>query len=198
MFATLIGTNTVSVQYETVFKRLCEIAIARGFEPPDTKFLIQRDQIPLDGWTLEQKGPPDGNASFFLAVTAPKVPGISPIPVMKTIAGPLFAVMVMDSFFVVSREDQRDVSEFRDVASVVNSFEGFLKSITKQSDSEKHTKPQDTNIHPIDTDDNSKFGKYKLCEVCKRRPGKIEHRISPPMKIVEVYLCDECSRNIVY
>lgn len=129
MFATLVGTNTVSIQYQTVFKRLLEIAIASGFEPPDTALRVQRDQTPLDGWTIEQKGPRDGNADFLLAVTAPKVPGISPIPVMQTIDGSLFAVIVMDSFFVVSRDDQRDVSEFEDSARVEKSFEEFLKSL---------------------------------------------------------------------
>jgi hypothetical protein len=129
MFAILVGTNTVSTQYQTVFKRLLEIAIACGFEPPDTTIRVQRDQMPLDGWIIEQKGPRDGRADFLLAVTAPKEPGISPIPVMKTIDGSLFAVICMDSFFGVSREDQRDFSEFKDSISVEKSFEGFLESL---------------------------------------------------------------------
>jgi hypothetical protein len=131
MFATLVGTNTVSTQYKSVFKRLFEIALARGFEPADTTLRIQRDQTPLNGWTLEQNGPAQGKADFLLAVTAPKVPSISPIPVSKTADGPLFAVVVMDSFFVVSREDRRDVSEFKDSAQVEKSFEGFLNSLKK-------------------------------------------------------------------
>lgn len=133
MFATLVGTNTGSTQYESVFKRLYEIALARGFEPPNTTLRIQRDQRPLNEWTIEQKGPADGKADFLLAVTAPKVPSISPIPCMKTVDGPLFAVIVMDSFFVVSREGQRDVSEFKDSTSVEKSFGEFLKSHTPRS-----------------------------------------------------------------
>jgi len=133
MFATLFGTNTVSTQYEAVFKRLCEIAIVGGFTPPDTSLRIQHDQTPLDAWTLTQRGPADGKADFFLAVTAPKAPSIAPIPCMKTVSGPLFAVVVMDSFFVVSREDQRgNIAEFKESASVEKSFEEFLESLKQR------------------------------------------------------------------
>lgn len=129
MFATFVGTNTVSTQYKTVFRRLMEIAIASGFEPPDTTLRVQRDQMPLDDWTIEQKGPRDYKADFLLAVTTPGGPSMSPISVMKTIDGPLFAVIFMDSFFGVSREDQCDFSEFTDSISVEKSFEEFLKSL---------------------------------------------------------------------
>ena len=127
MFATLIGTNTGGTEHQEVFYRLHAIAIERGFIPSNTAVQIQPDG-PLDDWSLEQKGPPDLRAEFFLAVTAPRVPGISPIfPVFQTIAGPLFAVVVLDSVFVVSREDHRDVSEVQDLAAVLTSFESFLE-----------------------------------------------------------------------
>lgn len=129
MFATLTGTNTESMQYSAMFERLCEIAIVHGFKQPDTNHRIQREQLPLDGWTLEQKGPLDSKATFYLAVTAPRVPSMSPIPILKTIDGPLFAVVVMDSYFVVSRADQRDVSEFKNSTSVEEAFEDFLKTV---------------------------------------------------------------------
>ena len=129
MFATLVGTNTVSTQYESIFSRLFEIATDEGFIPPDTNHRIRPDQLPLEVWTLEQKGPSAGKADFLLAVTAPNVPSMSPIPCMQTIDGPLFAVVVMDSFFIVSREDRRDVSEFKDVINVVSSFKSFLRAL---------------------------------------------------------------------
>ena len=88
------------MQYQAMFERLCEIAIAHGFKKPDSRHRIQRDQLPLDGWTLEQKGPSDSKAPFFLAASAPKVPSMLPIPILKTKDGPLFAVIVMDSYFV--------------------------------------------------------------------------------------------------
>jgi len=199
MFATLTGTNTQSPQCQAIFARLCDIAIAQGFEPPDTTHRVQRDQTPLEGWNLEQKGPSDGKASFFLSVTAPKGPSLSPIPIKKTIAGPLFAVMVMDSFFVVSREDRRDVSEFPDRDSVENSFEEFLRAIKQKCQSEKQVKcDRNSNTHPIETEEDSPAEDTQLCERCRKRPGKIEHRISPPMRIVEVCLCDECSRAVIY
>jgi hypothetical protein len=198
MFATLAGTNTDSTRYKPVLERLCEIAVAHGFKLPDTKHRIRRDQLPLDGWTLELNGPHDGKAIFFLSVTAPKVPSMSPIPVMKTIDGPLFAVMVMDSFYVVSREDKRDVSEFKDNASVEKAFEEFLKNISIHSGSDKGLKIQNTYVQPIGTEDDSGIGNSKLCDICKKRPGKMEHRISPPMRMVEVCLCAECSRRTIY
>ena len=68
----------------------------------------------------------------------------------------------------------------------------------KFGDSDKCPKNQNTNVQPINTEDDSGIGKDRLCEICKKRPWKIEHRISPPMKVVEVCLCDECSRNVVY
>ena len=38
----------------------------------------------------------------------------------------------------------------------------------------------------------------RLCQFCKKRLGRIEHRISPPMKVVEICVCDECSRSVMY
>jgi len=130
MFATLVGTNTNSTQFESMFGSLCEIAMANGFLPPDTSIRVQSDQISLENWTLELKGPADKKADFLLAVTAPKVPSMSPIPVKKNVDGPLFAVIVMDSFYVVSREDQRDVTEFRDSIGVEQSFLAFLQCVS--------------------------------------------------------------------
>jgi len=87
---------------------------------------------PIEGWTLELKGPPDLNADFLLAVTAPRVPGMSPIfPVFKTISGPLFAVVVLDSVFVVSRQDCRDIAETKDASSVATSFECFIEGLPR-------------------------------------------------------------------
>ena len=132
MFATLIGTDTGGAEHRAIFDRLYGIAIGRGFAPPGASRRVQPDG-PLDGWSLEQKGPADGEADFLLAVTAPRVPGISPIfPVFKTIPGPLFAVVVLDSAFIVSREDRRDVSEVKDLASVETSFESFLGGLERR------------------------------------------------------------------
>ncbi|MFQ5787973.1 MAG: hypothetical protein ACE5H1_08320 [Thermodesulfobacteriota bacterium] len=198
MFATLIGTNTEKTAYREIFEGLYDIAIGRGYVPPDFPMRVQPDG-PLDGWSLEQKGPRDKKADFILAVTAPNVPGISPIfPAFMPISGPLFAVVVMDSFFVVSRADKRDVSEFKDRKSVTNEFEDFLDTIRNEPTADEEQKNKNTNIQPIDAGDDVKIGKERLCSICKKRPGKIEHRISPPMKVVEVCICDECSPNVVY
>jgi len=132
MFATLIGANTGDTGHRKLFDRLNAIAIESGNNPPDAVLRVQPDG-PLDGWSLEQKGPHDQSADFLLAVTAPRVPGISPIfPVFKTISGPLFAVVVLESAFIVSREDRRDVSEVKDADLVVKSFEEFLEWLAKQ------------------------------------------------------------------
>ena len=127
MFATLTGTDTSSAIHQAVFQRLCAAAIARGFLPPDTTLPIRPDQLPLDKWSLELRGPSDGKAAFFLAVTAPRMPGISPIPVTKTVDGPLFAVVVMPTFFGVSAN--RDFTEFKDLPTVADRFNAFLDSL---------------------------------------------------------------------
>lgn len=131
MFATLCGTDKESSHHDLMFRRLFEIAIKDGFEAPDTLLRIERNQIPLDGWSLEQRGPSNGQADFYLSVTAPRLVNISPVPIKINVTGPLFAVNVMDSFFIVSRADRRDVSEFRDTTDVENAFANFLKEISK-------------------------------------------------------------------
>ena len=131
MFATLTGTDTGATGHLVVFDRLHGIATARGFVAPDTPLRVQPDG-PIADWSLEQKGPLGGGADFLLAVTAPRVPGISPIfPVFKTVSGPLFGVVVLNSVFVVSREDRRDVSEFKDITAVAMSFEEFLGALAR-------------------------------------------------------------------
>jgi hypothetical protein len=131
MFATLIGTNAGRTEHRALFERLRAIAVDRGFAAPDQDVPVQADG-PLAGWTLEQKGPPDRKADFLLAVTAPRVPGMSPIfPVFKSISGPLFAVVVLESAFVVSREDRRDVSEAKEAATVATSFQSFLDGLRR-------------------------------------------------------------------
>ncbi len=68
-----------------------------------------------------------------------------------------------------------------------------------ERNSDKSLKDQNTNIQPtFSANEPSVKGKGRLCQFCKERPGKIEHRISPPMKVVEICVCDECSRSIIY
>jgi len=65
-------------------------------------------------------GPLTATPSFLLAVTAPRVPSISPIPVQNTVAGPLFSVAVLRGFFGVWRDDVRESSECRETVDVLN------------------------------------------------------------------------------
>jgi hypothetical protein len=129
MFATLLGTNRGTEDHRTLCASLCQLAVGKGFAPPDTTLRIRADQTPLDGWKVELRGPADANADFLLAVTAPKVPGISPIPVQKTVTGPLFSVIVMQGFFGVWRGDGHDYSEFKETTQVMEAFGGFLASL---------------------------------------------------------------------
>ncbi len=129
MFATLVGTDKDGQKQVGLFDRLCQLATGQGFARPVRDLPVQPDQTPLSRWNLEYKGPPEGPADFFLAVTAPRVPGISPIPAKKTVDGPLFAVVVMDSFYGVWHGG--DFKEFREEADVVGSFERFLTSLPK-------------------------------------------------------------------
>jgi hypothetical protein len=198
MFATLVGTNYETSRHVTLFTRLRELAVSRGFLPPDSAHRPHRDQTPLDGWVLEEKLPSNSTASFYLAVTAPRMPGISPIPVQKTIGGPLFAVVAMDSFYIVSREDRRDVSEYHDSDSVERSFSEFLNSLKPETDGDSNGETcNNTNTRPVESVDTT-ADNAMLCQICKKRPGKTEYRISPPMRMVEVRLCDQCSKSVIY
>jgi hypothetical protein len=133
MFATLVGTNTNNATHPALFEQLYGVATAQGFTPPDTSMRISADGS-LEGWVLEQKGPSNQAADFYLAVTAPRVPGISPIfPVFKTISGLLFAVVVLDSAFVLSREDRRDVQEVKNTEAVVGAFQEFINGLRKRA-----------------------------------------------------------------
>ncbi|QYO65297.1 hypothetical protein [Leptolyngbya sp. 7M] len=127
MIVTIKGTDTKDRSlHEPIFDKLLTFAVEKGFEKPDVALPVIADG-PLDGWTIEKYGPAYGNAEFVLAVTSPKVPGISPIfPVRKSIEGPLFAVVVLDSAFVIYREDAGDVIEVHDIDSVLQNFKLFL------------------------------------------------------------------------
>ena len=129
MFATLIGTNRKTDDHRILCADLCKIAVRRGFAPPVRTLRVQQDQIPLDGWQIEQRGPAGAKADFLLSVTAPMVPGVSPIPVKKTVAGPLISVVVMPGFFGVWRDDVRDYSEHKEISRVVDEFDEFLDSL---------------------------------------------------------------------
>lgn len=130
MFATLIGTNTTGRAHEPLFGSLCALAVTRGFAPPDTTLRVQPDQTSLEGWSLSMKGPSNSKADFLLAVTAPKVPSISPIPVRQTVSGPLFAVVVMSTFFGVMCG--RDFTEFKESSQVLSAFEAFIGSLARR------------------------------------------------------------------
>lgn len=131
MFATLVGTSIEGGNTSRSLNALCALAGLAGYTPADTSLRVQPDQTPLQGWSLFMKGPLDGQADFVLAVTAPKTPSISPVPVRLTVSEPLFAVVVLRSAYVVSREDERDVSEFKDLVDVEQSFKSFLGSVPR-------------------------------------------------------------------
>jgi len=132
-FATLAGSDTPSAHHQPVFEHLVAIAVARGFVPPDASLPIVPDQVPLDGWSLELRGPSGGRAAFLLSVIA-GLPGIAPIPVRQTIDAPLFAVVVMPTFLGVFAEGvDRDFREFTDVSAVVVRFNAFLDLLENAS-----------------------------------------------------------------
>lgn len=128
-FATLIGTDRTTTKHEEIFKLLFDIAVNHKFVPPDNVVRVQRDQIPLDSWTLVLKEPDNNNPKFLLAVTAPKIPSMSPLPVRQTIDCPLFSVIVMDTYFGIWRDG--DFSESVSTENVTKVFKTFLDTINK-------------------------------------------------------------------
>lgn len=198
-FATLRGTNHSDDRHKVIFAQLAAIAESAGFEPGDFRLPIRDNQIPLDDWDLEHLGPGGDSAEFFLSVTAPKVPSMSPIPIQQTISAPLFAVVVMPAFFGIWSENRPGdtFTETNDASEVELEFSRFLARLRKIDGAEVHN----TNIHPRDrgpSADDEPRRSGLVCEFCKKRPGHREHRISSPMRPVEIIVCDECSRNIIF
>lgn len=134
MFATLVGTNTEPEQHVDVFNELVAIAERRGFVQSNRTMRVERDQVSLEGWSLELRGSETIQADFILAVTAPKVPSISPIPVKRTIDGPLFSVILMDDIYGIWREGQEFI-EVKDSESVAEEFSSFLDLISSRGGS---------------------------------------------------------------
>ncbi|SMH34519.1 MULTISPECIES: hypothetical protein [Cyanophyceae] len=130
MFATLVGTNRQTNDHIDLLSQLIPIAKDLGFEPPDLEHEAVADQGSLAGWSSELRGPSSNTCEFFLAVTAPNVPGMSPIhPFRKTFNGPMFAVVVNDGWFLVSRSDHGDVTEFKTNSDVVDAFANYLEKL---------------------------------------------------------------------
>ena len=128
MFATLVGTDFGSTVHLDLFRELRETAERKGFVPGDNELRITPDQVSLDDWSLEFRGPASPDVDFLLAVTATAVPGISPIPIMKTLDGPLFAVVVMGEVFGYWQPG-RDFREVREAFIVKAAFLDFLDSV---------------------------------------------------------------------
>ena len=130
MFATLCGSDTGTRSHLEVMEHLRGLAVGRGFVPPEEELPVRADQGSLRGWSITQLGPQSRRADFVLAVTAPRMPGMSPVhPVALDIDGPLFAVVVLDSGMVVSRADRGDVAGAADLAAVAVSFSEFLAGL---------------------------------------------------------------------
>jgi hypothetical protein len=136
MFATLLGTDRAIEDHIHLSDQLVRIAIDRGFVPPDNEVPVRFDWPAkhLDKWIVDQRGPKGGDADFLLSVMAPRVPAMSPVfPAYKTVEGPLFAVVILESGrFVISRQDRRGVSEVQDADAVARSFEQFLAGLSKE------------------------------------------------------------------
>jgi hypothetical protein len=131
MFATLTGTDRQPDKHESIMSRLCQIARQRGYEAADNELRIRPDGN-IDGWTLIQKGPPDLHPDFILAVTAPKVPGCSPIyPVFMEMSGPMFAVVVLQNSYTISVNDGRRVHGTESADEVATNFEKFLDALPR-------------------------------------------------------------------
>ena len=198
-FATLQGTDISDDRHKLIFERLSAIAKSAGFEAGNFRLPIRGNQIPLDDWHLEHFGPGDDSARFFLAVTAPKVPSMSPIPIQQTIRAPLFSVIVMPSFFGIWSENRPGdtFTETEDERDVEVEFSRFLDRLRESECRDAHN----TNIHPPDdhssADEDPQIS-GPVCQFCKKRPGHPEQRISAPMRLVEIIVCDECSKSVIY
>lgn len=150
-FATLRGTNCRDDRHKVIFTQLVAVAQSAGFEPGDLRLPIRDNQIRLDDWDLEHLGPGSDSAEFFLSVTAPKVPSMSPIPIQQTVRAPLFSVIVMPNFFGIWSENrpQGSVTEANDAIEVEVQFTQFLSRLRSGED-------QEANKRSVEHDEDGK------------------------------------------
>jgi hypothetical protein len=198
-FATLLGSNRTDDRLKPIFGRLHEIAVKAGFQQGDSPIQIHRDQIPIDDWDLEQLGPDGDTAAFLLAVTAPRSPSISPLPIRQTIHSPLFSVVVMPEYFGIWSEGRPGDTfiETKDERTVEDEFRQFLSGMETGLDTDRRNSNICPSV-PSEPVDGTPAIAGPVCQFCKKRPGHVEQRISPPMRVVEIVICDECSRSIIY
>jgi len=134
-FATLSGTNSDDNRHEEVFQRLVAVARDTGFTLGDFQHPIREDQMSLREWRLDYRGPGGREAAFLLAVTAPKIPSISPLPIQQGFSCPLFSVVVMPKYFGVWSEN-RPKDSFTEVTvedEVTAEFRRFLDRLPKEA-----------------------------------------------------------------
>ncbi|ROL60269.1 hypothetical protein D9V86_09590 [Bacteroidetes/Chlorobi group bacterium ChocPot_Mid] len=127
IFATLCGTNSNNTEYLKIYSELLDLAYKKGFFESKENQRIFSDQTSLENWSLWLKGSSHENCKFMLAVTAPKVPTIAPIPITLSINVPLFAVLVFDDFYGIM--NNRNYNETKDSIAINSMFENFIESL---------------------------------------------------------------------
>ena len=105
-FATLCGTDYGNTAYLKVYADLLELAISKGFVESIENQRPLRYQTSSEHWSLWLKGSKHDACKFMLAVTAPKVPLMAPVPITIEIDGPLFAVVVNKDFYLISNKGE--------------------------------------------------------------------------------------------
>lgn len=129
MYATLIGTDRETEYHLTLFEKLCRQAGDFKFTASENELEFQSDQQGLEEWNLKLWCPETKKADFFLAVTYPKTPFISPIPIKNDIQAPSFFVVIQDGFFGVKRTDYKDYIEYKTEKELEDGFRDFLETV---------------------------------------------------------------------
>ncbi|MCP5534666.1 MAG: hypothetical protein H7A51_00350 [Akkermansiaceae bacterium] len=137
-FATLHGSNRTESQHEEILERLISAAQARGYQAGNVDRRLSPSEIQVHEWEpdkLTLRESESGSEDFFLAVIAPKVPSVAPIPIQMRVSAPLFSAIIMPNYIGVWAETRRP-DKFTEVHSdddVEMEFSRFLDSITKDS-----------------------------------------------------------------
>lgn len=133
LYSTLKGGNSNRLEYLEIFNELNKLATQKGFLESSQIRLPKLDQTNLDDWTLEFKGSPLEQIEFLLAVTAPKMPLCSPIPIFMDVSGLLFSVILNKNYFTLWDGHLRRFISVENISDIKIAFENFLINIKYNS-----------------------------------------------------------------
>ena len=129
IYATFIGTDYETEIHLESFSRLKKIANDTGFIESERPVKPIADQTDLRKWKLELKGQYNENIEFLLAVTAPKLTTMSPIPIKMDTGGYLFSVIHQQDTILIWNGMMRKFYSPKSTEEIEKIFIEFLVNV---------------------------------------------------------------------